>query len=94
MHGPGSTAAGSVSTSTPDVPFVTGSYTTDTGGSTSTNPFQTIERHDVGIKLKVVPQINEGDTIKLQIEQEVSNVTDNPAVEGLTTKKRTINTTI
>jgi len=76
-----------------NVPFTTGSYTTDTGNS-QTNPFQTIERHDVGIKLKVVPQINEGDTIKLQIEQEVSGVTTNPDVEGLTTNKRTINTTI
>lgn len=76
-----------------NVPFITGSYTTDTGNS-QTNPFQTIERHDVGIKLKVVPQINEGDTIKLQIEQEVSGVTTNPDVEGLTTNKRTINTTI
>lgn len=79
-----------------NVPFVTGSYTTDTGSGAGaiSNPFQTIERHDVGIKLNVLPQINEGDTIKLKIEQEVSNVKDNPDVEGLTTSKRTINTTV
>jgi len=76
-----------------NVPFTTGQYTTSSG-DTSTNPFQTIERHDVGIKLTVTPQINEGDTIKLEIEQEVSDVTENAAVDGLTTNKRTLETTI
>jgi len=76
-----------------NVPFTTGQYTTGSG-NTSTSPFQTIERHDVGIKLTVTPQINEGDTIKLEIEQEVSDVTTNAAVDGLTTNKRTLETTI
>ena len=75
-----------------NVPFVTGSYTSTTDDST--DPFQTVERHDVGIKLNVIPQINEGDTIKLKIEQEVSRVVDNELVDGLTTSKRTIETTI
>lgn len=76
-----------------NVPFVTGQYTnSDAAGAT--NPFQTIERHDVGIKLNVTPHINEGKTIELKIDQEVSSVTTNPDVEGLTTNKRTINTTV
>jgi len=76
-----------------NVPFVTGQYTTS-NGNTSSSPFQTIERHDVGLKLTVTPQINEGDTIKLEIKQEVSDVTNNEDVDGLTTNKRTLETTI
>jgi len=76
-----------------NVPFVTGQYTT-TSGDTSSSPFQTIERHDVGLKLTVTPQINEGDTIKLEIAQEVSNVTANADVDGLTTNDRSLETTI
>jgi len=58
-----------------NVPFSTGSYNPNTGNSDSAvNPFTTFERQDVGLKLKVVPQINEGDTIRLDIEQEVSNL--------------------
>jgi len=65
-----------------EVPFVTGQFTTNnsttnTDGNTSTtqpNPFQTIERKDVGLTLEITPQINEGDTIQLDIKQEISNV--------------------
>lgn len=53
-----------------EVPVVTGS----TASSDNSNPFQTVDRKEVGIKLKVTPQINEGDSIQMQIEQEVSNV--------------------
>ncbi len=76
-----------------NVPFVTGQYTPSTGNTSST-PFQTIERHDVGIKLMVTPQINEGDTIKLEIEQEVSSVVPGTKGNELTTNKRTLETTI
>ncbi len=76
-----------------NVPFVTGSYTNNDSNA-GTNPFQTIERHDVGIKLNVTPHINEGKTIELKIDQEVSSVTENADVEGLTTNKRTIKTTV
>ncbi|MGD2117147.1 MAG: type II secretion system secretin GspD [Chromatiales bacterium] len=76
-----------------NVPFVTGQYTNN-DSSSSTNPFQTIERHDVGIKLNVTPHINEGDTIELKIEQEVSSVEPGTSAEGLITNKRTINTTV
>lgn len=57
-----------------NVPFATGSYTSTGDNSTPDNPFTTFERQDVGLVLKVVPQINEGDTIRLDIEQEVSNL--------------------
>jgi general secretion pathway protein D len=60
-----------------NVPFLTGSYSsTGTGGSAGiSNPFQTIERQSVGITLKVTPHINEGDSLVLEIEQEVSSLT-------------------
>jgi len=95
-----------------EVPFVTGSFTTnatttsssvitDGDGNTATstgvvNPFQTIERKDVGLTLRVTPQINEGGTIRLEIEQELSNVAPQ-SVQGasdLITNKRTINATV
>ena len=56
-----------------EVPFVTGSFTSATDGGDG-NAFQTIERQDVGTQLKIRPQINEGDTIRLEVEQEISSV--------------------
>ncbi|MCW9014210.1 MAG: type II secretion system secretin GspD [Gammaproteobacteria bacterium] len=76
-----------------NVPFLTGSFTSGTEGST--NPFQTIERQDVGITLKVTPQINDGDTIKLDIDQEVSSIAaSSTSAADLITKKRTIKTSV
>lgn len=78
-----------------NVPFVTGQYTNTgtTGGVT--NPFQTIQRQDVGIKLKVKPQINEGNSIKLDIEQEVSSlVTDKVGTADVITNTRTLKTSV
>ncbi|HOW74519.1 MAG TPA: type II secretion system secretin GspD [Candidatus Competibacteraceae bacterium] len=85
-----------------NVPFVTGSYTSSTSSGSSgntnalANPFQTIQRDDVGIKLKVKPQINEGNAVKLEIEQEVSSVVPsaNAATQGPTTNKRSIKTIV
>lgn len=81
-----------------NVPFVTGTYTTSTGGTDTSvgNPFQTIQRQDVGITLKVKPQINEGNAVKLEISQEVSNVVPsaNSASQGPTTNKRAIKTNV
>lgn len=79
-----------------NVPFVTGSYTsTGNNSSTPSNPFQTIEREDVGIKLKIKPQINAGSSIKLDIEQEVSSLTGgNSSAAERITNKRTINTKV
>ncbi len=80
-----------------EVPFLTGSFTnTGTGGGTGTvNPFQTIERKDVGLTLKITPQINEGDNIQLKIEQEVSSLTaGSSGAVDLITNKRTLNTSV
>lgn len=81
-----------------NVPFVTGEFTSASTGGTSTalaNPFRTIERQDVGISLKVKPQINEGNTISLDIEQEVSNVSASTAsAVDLITNKRLLKTTV
>jgi general secretion pathway protein D len=78
-----------------NVPFVTGEYSSTSGTSSSVNPFRTIQRQDVGLTLRVTPQINEGDAIKLDIEQEVSNVIPSAAgASDLTTSKRSIKTTV
>ena len=77
-----------------NVPFVTGSYAAAAVGTT--NPFTTIERKDVGLTLRVKPQISESGTIKMQVYQEVSNV-DAKSVgskDGLITNKRSIETNV
>ncbi|MGE4110906.1 MAG: type II secretion system secretin GspD [Burkholderiales bacterium] len=77
-----------------NVPFITGQYAL-TGAATTPTPFQTIERRDVGLTLRVKPQISEGGTVRLQIYQEVSSVdqtTVNPA--GVTTNKRAVESTV
>ena len=80
-----------------NVPFVTGSFT-NTGGGTggSVNPFQTIERKDVGLTLRVRPQISENGTVKLQIFQEVSSVQASSinSTTGLITNKRSIESNV
>ena len=74
-----------------NVPFVTGTTTTSTSGTT--NPFQTIERQDVGITLKIKPQINEGNSIRLDVEQEVSSIAASAAsASDIITNKRSIKT--
>ncbi|MCK1788065.1 type II secretion system secretin GspD, partial [Pseudomonas sp. TNT11] len=76
------------------IPFVTGSYVTG-GGGTSNNPFQTVQREEVGLKLNVRPQISEGGTVKLDIYQEVSSVDERASVDaGTVTNKRAIDTSI
>lgn len=78
-----------------NVPFITGSFSNTGGGTTPTNPFQTIERQDVGLTLKIKPQINEGDSIKLDITQEITGVVDSPnGASDLTTSKRSIKTSV
>jgi general secretion pathway protein D len=77
-----------------NVPFVTGQFTNTGNSSTgSVNPFQTIERKDVGLTLKVKPQISENGTVRLAIYQEVSSVASESA-NGPTTNKRTIETNV
>jgi general secretion pathway protein D len=79
-----------------NVPFITGSYTSTGASSTSANPFQTIERKDVGLTLKIKPQIMQGGTVKLQVYQEVSNVVASSitSAAGITTNKRSIESNI
>jgi general secretion pathway protein D len=75
-----------------NVPFRTGSFATD--GNT-TNPFTTIERQDVGLTLKVVPRIHQGNVVRLEVAQEVSSLV--PAITGaadLITNRRSIQTTV
>jgi general secretion pathway protein D len=75
-----------------EVPFTTGSYTSgNTGG---TNPFSTVERKNVGLKLKVKPQINEGNEVFLEIDQEVSDVLPKGDAVDLQTSKRQIKTKV
>jgi general secretion pathway protein D len=78
-----------------NVPFVTGQYTSNAAGNTAgnVNPFQTIERKDVGLTLKVKPQISENGTVKMQIFQEVSRIDSNSS-SGLITNKRSIESSV
>jgi len=76
-----------------NVPFLTGQYT-NAGSTGSTNPFSTIQRQDVGLTLKIKPQINEGNSVKLDVEQEVSSIADSTAGVDLITNKRSIKTSV
>jgi len=78
-----------------NVPFVTGSYA-NTGGGNNLNPFQTVERKDVGLMLKVRPQISENGTVKMAIYQEVSKIDGNTVgnVNGPSTSKRSIESNV
>ncbi|VAW45539.1 General secretion pathway protein D [hydrothermal vent metagenome] len=75
-----------------EVPFQTGSFTS--GNNAATNPFNTIERKNVGLKLKVKPQINEGNEIYLDIDQEISDVLPKGEAVDLQTTKRQIKTRV
>ena len=79
-----------------NVPFPTGQYASTNGNTSTINPFTTVERKDVGLTLRVKPQINENGTIKMQLFQEISNV--DPAsrgdVNGPTTNKRSIESSV
>ncbi len=84
-----------------EVPIVTGSYTNQgiSGSTGQVNPFQTINREEVGIILKITPQINDGGTVVLKISQEVSSLAASSeqvlaASQGLITNKRTITTNV
>lgn len=76
-----------------NVPFLTGTYTT----GVNPNPFQTIERRDVGTTLRVKPMVTEGGAIRLQIFQEVSSVSSDRSLattSGLITNRRAIESTV
>ena len=78
-----------------EVPFVTGSFSNTGGAVGGINPFQTIQREQVGVKLVITPQINEGDSMLLKISQEISSIAS--SAEGavdLVTNERIIETTV
>lgn len=77
-----------------NVPFITGQFTTQASGTAGANPFQTIERRDVGLSLRVRPQVSEGGTIKLAIYQETSSIRDTTNAAGIITNKRSIESNV
>ncbi|MGM0593461.1 MAG: type II secretion system secretin GspD [Pseudomonadota bacterium] len=78
-----------------NVPFVTGSYTSTGNGSNPSNPFQTIQREDVGLTLKIKPQINEGNAVRMEVSQEVSSLSGSSSgARDLVTNKRALKTTV
>ncbi len=80
-----------------EVPFLTGQFTNTGANTTSVNPFQTIERKDVGLTLKIKPQINEGNAVMLEIQQESSTLAataSGQSTADVVTNKRTIKTSV
>ena len=78
-----------------NVPFITGQYTTQaSAGAAGVNPFQTVERKDIGLTLKVKPQISQGGTVKMAIYQETSSISSTVNTAGLITSKRSIDTNV
>jgi general secretion pathway protein D len=77
-----------------EVPFVTGSFS-NTGGSGAINPFQTVQRQQVGVKLAITPQINEGNSMLLNISQEISSIASSSSgAVDLVTNQRIVETTV
>ncbi|WP_313557116.1 type II secretion system secretin GspD [Teredinibacter franksiae] len=78
-----------------NVPFVTGSFT-NSGGNGGSNPFQTIQREDVGITLTVTPHVNEGDKVIMEIQQEISSVDNAAAISAsdVITNQRKVETQV
>ncbi len=77
-----------------EVPFVTGSFTNTGGNNGAQNPFQTIQRQSVGINLTVTPQVNEGDSVVLEISQEVSSLAPSAVASDVITNERKIETKV
>lgn len=77
-----------------NVPFVTGQFTATGAAGGAVNPFQTIERQDVGTTLRVKPQVSEAGTVRLQIFQEVSSVQSTALAAGIVTNRRAIESNV
>ena len=76
-----------------NVPFITGQYA-QTGTTATVTPFQTIERQDVGVTLRVKPQITEGGSVRLAVHEEVSSVVDTTNPAGIIINKRSLDSTV
>jgi general secretion pathway protein D len=76
-----------------NVPFITGQYA-QTGSASSVTPFQTIERKDVGVTLRVKPQITEGGSVRVNVYEEVSSVSDTTNPAGIIINKRALESTV
>ncbi|MDH3619375.1 MAG: type II secretion system secretin GspD [Gammaproteobacteria bacterium] len=78
-----------------EVPFVSGSFSNAGGNAGAVNPFTTVNREQIGVKLAITPQINEGDSMVLDISQEISSIAQSAAgAVDLITNKRTVDTTV
>jgi len=78
-----------------EVPFVTGSYSNTGSAGGAVNPFQTVQRQSIGVKLAITPQINEGDSMLLEISQEISSIAQSAAnAVDLITNQRIVETTV
>lgn len=79
-----------------NVPFITGSFTNTGTAGTAVTPFQTIQRQDVGLTLKIKPQINDGGVVQMNVEQEVSSISNSVSVKtsDIVTDKRAIRTSV
>ncbi len=78
-----------------EVPFVTGSFSNTGSVGGAVNPFQTINREQVGVKLSITPKINDGNAMELKISQEISNIAQSAAgAVDLITNQRTVETTV
>jgi general secretion pathway protein D len=78
-----------------NVPFITGQYTTvASSGSAGISPFQTVERQDIGLTLRVKPQVSEGGTVRMAIYQETSAISDTTNPAGIITSKRSLDTNV
>jgi len=77
-----------------NVPFITGQFTSTGANTGATNPFQTIQRQDIGLKLKIRPQINEGNAVQMEIEQELSSISPSTIASDIITNVRSIKTSV
>ena len=77
-----------------EVPFLSGSYSSTGNVGGSVNPFQTIQREQIGVKLAITPQINDGDSLLMTISQEISNIAESAQAVDLITNQRIIETTV
>jgi general secretion pathway protein D len=77
-----------------NIPIVTGNFTLAGAGGGVVNPFQTVDRRDIGVSLKIRPQIAEGGAVKMQIYQEVSSIFNAQSPQGIILNKRAIESNV